>query len=68
MVQISILNGIYADSGPDLRTSYPVNMIPVPKQNGVSGGFLRPADGLSLMALVPVRIEVGLTGTAFVTV
>ena len=46
MVQISILNGIYADTGPDLRTSYPVNMIPVPKQNGVSGGFLRPADGL----------------------
>lgn len=46
MVQIPILNGIYADTGPDLRTSYPVNMVPVPKGNGISEGFLRPADGL----------------------
>jgi len=46
MVQIPILNGIYTDNGPDFRTSYPVNMIPVPKQNGISNGFLRPADGL----------------------
>lgn len=46
MTQISILNGIYTDNGPDLRTSYPVNLIPVPKQSGISNGFLRPADGL----------------------
>jgi hypothetical protein len=46
MVQIPILSGIYTDNGPDFRTSYPVNMIPVPKDNGISGGFLRPADGL----------------------
>lgn len=46
MTQISILNGIYTDNGPDLRTSYPVNMIPVPKESGVSSGFLRPADGI----------------------
>ena len=46
MVQIPILNGIYTDTGPDLRTSYPVNMVPVPKDNGISGGFIRPADGL----------------------
>ena len=46
MVQIPILNGIYADTGPDLRTSYPVNMMPVPKGNGISEGFLRPADGI----------------------
>lgn len=45
-MQISILNGIYTDNGPDLRTSYPVNLIPVPKQSGISNGFLRPADGL----------------------
>lgn len=45
-MQIPILNGIYAGGEPELRTSYPVNMVPVPKQSGISNGFLRPADGL----------------------
>jgi len=47
VTQIAILNGIYTDSGPDLRTSYPVNLIPVPKQNGINTGYLRPADGIT---------------------
>lgn len=46
MVQFPILNGIYTDNGPDFRTSYPVNMVPVPKSNGISAGFLRPGDGV----------------------
>jgi hypothetical protein len=45
-MQIQILNGIYADSTPELRTAYPVNMVPVPKQSGISNGFLRPGDGI----------------------
>lgn len=45
-MQIPVLSGIYADNGPDLRTSYPVNMVPVPKQSGISNGYLRPADGI----------------------
>lgn len=45
-MQIPILNGIYTDNGPDLRTSYPVNLVPVPKESGISNGFLRPADGI----------------------
>ena len=45
-MQIPILNGIYADTTPELRTAYPVNMVPVPKQSGISNGFLRPGDGL----------------------
>lgn len=45
-MQIPILNGIYTDNGPDFRTSYPVNLVPVPKEQGVSNGYLRPADGL----------------------
>jgi len=45
-MQIPILNGIYADSTPELRTAYPVNMVPVPKQSGISNGFLRPGDGI----------------------
>jgi len=45
-MQIPILNGIYADNTPELRTSYPVNMVPVPKKSGISNGFLRPGDGI----------------------
>lgn len=45
-MQIPILNGIYADATPELRTAYPVNMVPVPKQSGISNGFLRPGDGI----------------------
>jgi hypothetical protein len=45
-MQIPILNGIYADSTPELRTAYPVNLVPVPKQSGISNGFLRPGDGI----------------------
>jgi hypothetical protein len=45
-MQIQILNGIYADSSPELRTAYPVNMTPVPIQSGISNGFLRPSDGI----------------------
>jgi hypothetical protein len=45
-MQIPILNGIYADNAPELRTSYPVNLVPVPKKSGISNGFLRPGDGI----------------------
>lgn len=45
-MQIPILNGIYADGVSDFRTSYPRNLIPVPKQQGISQGYLRPADGI----------------------
>lgn len=46
MSQIPILSGIYTDEGPELRTSYPVNLVPVPKDSGISQGYLRPADGI----------------------
>jgi len=46
VTQIPILNGIYTDNGPDIRTSYPVNLIPVPTVSGISAGYLRPADGI----------------------
>lgn len=45
-MQIPILNGVYTDGVADFRTSYPVNMVPVPKDQGISNGYLRPADGL----------------------
>lgn len=46
-MQIPILNGIFTDDRQaEIRTSYPINLIPVPKQSGISNGYLRPADGL----------------------
>ena len=45
-MQIGILDGIYADNTPELRTAYPVNLMPVPKTSGISNGFLRPGDGI----------------------
>lgn len=45
-MQIPILNGIYTDGVSDFRTSYPRNLIPVPKEQGISKGYLRPADGI----------------------
>lgn len=52
-MQIPILNGIYTDEGPDFRTSYPVNLVPVPKDNGIAKGYLRPAPGLVEFATGP---------------
>ena len=46
MTQIPILSGTYTDSDADFRSSYPVNLIPVPKDNGIAKGYLRPADGV----------------------
>jgi len=43
-MQIPIVQGIYTDI--DFRSFYPKNMIPIPKQSGISAGYLRPADGL----------------------
>lgn len=47
-MQIPIVNGIYTDMNADYRTSYPLNLVPVPKQNGISEGYLRKADGVRL--------------------
>lgn len=52
-MQIPIVNGIYTNNEADVRTSYPVNMVPVPKQNGVSTGFLRPAEGIDELGTGP---------------
>lgn len=52
-MQISILNGIYTDGAPDIRTSYPRNLIPVPSDSGISAGYLKPAEGLVQFAVGP---------------
>lgn len=40
MISLTI-NGIYTDQTADYRTSYPLNLVPVPKQNGISQGYLK---------------------------
>ena len=45
-MRVPILNGIFSDETSDYRTSYPVNMMPVPKKTGISEGYLKPAAGI----------------------
>jgi hypothetical protein len=53
MSQIPLLNGVYTDAVADFRTSYPRNLVPVPKQTGIATGYLRPADGIEQFAEGP---------------
>lgn len=46
MTQIPILSGTYTDPDADFRSSYPVNLVPVPRENGIANGYLAPADGV----------------------
>lgn len=50
-MQVPIVSGIYSKG--EFRTSYPMNLVPVPKQNGISDGYLRPADGIEAFATGP---------------
>lgn len=52
MVQIPIISGIGAE-GADFVSSYPVNLVPVPKVTGISEGYLRPAEGIVQVATGP---------------
>jgi hypothetical protein len=59
MTQISILNGIYASPVADFRTSYPRNMVPVPKSTGIASGYLKPAEGVALFGTGPGGVDRG---------
>lgn len=59
-MQIPVLNGVYTDGVADFRTSYPVNLIPVPKEQGISNGYLRPADGLVSQGAGPGTVRGGI--------
>ncbi|BBR72509.1 packaged DNA stabilization protein [Acinetobacter baumannii] len=52
-MQIPILSGIFTDQNSDFRTSYPRNLIPVPKENGIANGYLRPAEGIVQIGSLP---------------
>jgi hypothetical protein len=52
-VQIGVLNGVYTDAAADFRMAYPLNYVPVAVQQGISNGYLRPADGIELFGTGP---------------
>jgi len=45
-MQIQIIDGIYADENADFRTALPINMVAVPMEQGISSGYMRPAEGI----------------------
>lgn len=45
-MQLPVLNGIFTGPNPGFRTAYPHNLVPVALEQGISAGYLRPADGL----------------------
>lgn len=45
-MQIPIINGIYTTQAGDYRTAYPINLMPVPQQHGISNGYLRNGEGI----------------------
>jgi hypothetical protein len=45
-MQVQIIQGVTADEAGDFRSALPRNLIPVPKESGISSGYLRPADGI----------------------
>lgn len=46
-MQIPLLNGVFSDEASDFRTSYPRNMVPVPKATGIAQGYIRSAGGVA---------------------
>jgi hypothetical protein len=56
MTQISILNGTVATLQGDFNTSYPRNLIPVPKQTGVSSGYLKTFYGVKSFGVFDVSL------------
>ena len=45
-MQVPIISGIYTDTEGEYRSQYPRNMTPIPKQQGISNGYLRPSEGI----------------------
>lgn len=57
-MQVPVLSGVYASAGaPDVRLSYPVNMVPTPVPSGISQGYLRPGDGIVQVGSVPIGVS-----------
>lgn len=45
-MQVPVLKGVYSAENADYKTYYPVNMMPVIQDTGISKGYLRPVEGI----------------------
>jgi hypothetical protein len=45
-MQIPIIKGVYSGENADYKTSFPLNMMPVIQNTGISKGYLRPVEGI----------------------
>ena len=52
-MKVSITSGIYSDNDGEYRTAYPINLVPIAVDNGISNGYLKPASGIKLFCDVP---------------
>lgn len=52
MTQLAILSGIYGRTTPDLVKSFPLNLVPVVEDSGISKGYLRLAPGVRTRAQI----------------
>lgn len=52
-MQIPVLSGIYTDEAAEFRAALSRNMVPVPKAQGISNGYLRPAEGIMTFGAGP---------------
>lgn len=50
-MQIPLVSGIYTDTSPELRVSYPINLLVTPSpSSGVGDYYLRPGEGIKKFA------------------
>lgn len=52
-MRVPLVSGIYTDLAGDFRTALPRNFVPVIKPQGISEGYLRPADGIVQLGTGP---------------
>ena len=45
-MQIPILSGVYTGESADYQTQFPINMMPVVQNTGLSDAYLRPVEGI----------------------
>lgn len=45
-MQIPVISGVYTGANADYKTLYPLNMVPVIQDTGISKGYLRPVEGI----------------------